>query len=321
MRITINKITSVLLVVLSLGGVFSSCVKDRNDVIPDLTNHSGIIELLAGGATTSGNPARFKAFGFSVTDSSQNVGVYVNYADSKVAPADITVNVALDPATLTDYNAANGTSYAVLDPAAYELTSTSVTIKKGERFAILPIRINPDKIDLNTPSAIPLKITDAGGTTVSANYNYIIYSIVGKNQYDGEYEVTGWFFHPAAGRELGASKSIFTVSVVRSEGSVGDLGSPFQFDVVDGKVVNATSDDFASFDLMTADNPGGVDYSDPSNGGHVPGDAEFNKDIYNNTYDSTTKTFYFHYGYTNAAAGASQSAFTRQIYEKWVRKE
>lgn len=320
MRITINKITLLILSIVALGASITSCVKERNDVIPDLTKHTGVVELLAGGATTSGNPARFKAFGFSVTDSSQNVAVYVNYAAAEFAPADITVNVTLDPASLTAYNTANGTSYAVLDPAAYSLTATSVTIKKGERFAVLPVRINPEKIDLATPSAIPLKITDAGNTTVSANYNYLIYGIVGKNQYDGVYEVTGWFFHPAAGRELGSNKTMYTVSITRTEGSVGDLGSPFQFDVVDGKIVNAASDGFASFDLMTADNPGGVDYSDPSNGGHVPGDADFNQTIYNNTYDSTTKTFYFHYGYTNAAEGATQNAFSRQIYEKWVRK-
>ncbi len=86
------------------------------------------------------------------------------------------------------------------------------------------------------------------------------------------------------------------------------------------KQLTWSSDGFLSSGFMTADNPGGIDYSDPSNGGHLPGDADFNKDIYNNTYDSTTRTFYLHYGYTNAAEGADQNSYTRQIYEKWVRK-
>jgi hypothetical protein len=293
-------------------------VKNRNDLATDFSKITPIVELLAGEPITSGNPTRFKVLALDIKPEATTVNVYVNYAAPGLAPNDINVTVALDPEGLAAYNTAHGTEYAIPAADAYSLPTTTVTIKKGERFAIVPILVNTSKVDLALQNAVPLKIVDASGVTITANNSALIYALVVKNEYDGDYIVTGWFFHPAAGRAIDGTKHLSTVNAIRLEGSIGDLGSPFQFDVVDNKLVNWSSDAFTSTGFMTADNPGGVDYSDPSNDGHVPGDATFNQTIYNNTYDPVTKTFYMHYGY-RAGVVTGESGYTRQIYEKWVR--
>ena len=296
-----------------------SCVKNRNDLATDFSKITPIVELLAGAPITSGNPTRFKVLALDISPTPTTLILYVNYAAPGKAPNDIDVTVALDPAGLAAYNTANGTEYTIPAADAFSLPTTKVTIKKGERFAAIPIVFNTSKVDLSLQNAIPIKIVDASGVTISANNDHLIYAIVVKNEWDGDYNVTGFFFHPAAGRAINRVKHLSTINGIRVEGGVGDLGTPFQFDIVNNQLVNWSSDGFTSSGFMTADNPGGADYSDPSNGGNVPGNASFNQTIYNNTYDPATKTFYMHYGYKNGAV-VGQNGYTRQIYEKWVRK-
>ena len=319
MKIYINKWLGLVASSMLLLASLNSCVKNRNDLATDFTKITPVVELLAGEPITGGNPIRFKVLGLDIKPDPTTLNVYVNYAAPGLAPNDIDVTVALDPEGLAAYNTAHGTEYAIPAADAYSLPVTKVTIKKGTRFAIVPVVVNTTKVDLSLQNAVPIKIVDASGVTITANNSALIYALVVKNEFDADYEVTGWFFHPSAGRALDLTKHLSTVNAIRMEAGVGDLGNHWQFDVVDNKVVNGASDEFTSFGLMTADNPGGTDYSSSSNEGHVPGDAQFNSTIYNNTYDPVTKTFYLHYGYVNGTVGG-QNKYTRQIYEKWVRK-
>jgi hypothetical protein len=68
--------------------------------------------------------------------------------------------------------------------------------------------------------------------------------------------------------------------------------------------------------FMTLDNPGNTDYSTSP---VPPGSEPYVKTTYNNTYDPATQTFWMHYGY-RAGVLVDQTGYTRQAYEKWVRK-
>jgi hypothetical protein len=299
----------------------SSCVKDRNYSATNFSLVTNVVDLPVTG---------FTALAFDVTPTPQLIKVYVELG-GPIQDKDVEVTLAYDQAGLDAYNAANTdtvganatgtiTHFVKLADSAYTLPTLKVTIPKGQRLGYASLSVIPNKVDLSLQNAIAFKIVDAGGIAIASNLQSVIYAIVVKNAWDGDYNVTGWFFHPSAGRAINTVKHLSTINGTRVQAGVGDLGSTMQFDIVSNIPSNWASDAFTSFSFMTADNPGGTNYiASASNAGNSPGDALFNKTIYNNTYDPATRTFYLHYGYVNGVVG-DQSKFTRQIYEKWVRK-
>ncbi len=320
MKLKIKHFINLVLCTFILLATLNSCLKNRNYSATDFSLVTNVVDLPVTG---------FKALAFDVTPAPQLVKIYVELG-GPLPDKDVEVTLAYDQAGLDAYNAANTdttgpnssgniTHFVKLADSAYTLPSLKVTIPKGQRLGFASLSIIPNKVDLSIQNALAFKIVDAGGIVIASNLQSVIYAVVVKNEWDGDYEVTGWFFHPSAGRAISTTKHLSTVNGIRVEGGAGDLGSPIQFDIVNNTPSNWSSDAFTSSNFMTADNPGGTDYSSTSNGGNLPGDAAFNKTIYNNTYDPATKTFYLHYGYVNGVTG-DQSKFTRQIYEKWVKK-
>ncbi|MEP7143033.1 MAG: DUF1735 domain-containing protein [Ferruginibacter sp.] len=324
MKLKPNKWIGSMVVMLVVLASLNSCVKDRNELGTDFGKIVNVVDLPVIG---------FKALSFEVTPDPQLVKIYVELG-GPIQNSDVEVTLAFDQAGLDVYNAAHTdttvtatnpnpigtvTHFEKLADAAFTLPNLTATIKKGERLGVINLTIIPNKVDLSVQNAIALKIVDAKGIAIADNLKSVIYAIVVKNEWEADYDVTGWFFHPSAGRAIKAVKHLSTVNGIRVEASVADLGTPFQFDVTGNAAVNWFSDGFTSSSFMTADNPGATDFTNSSNGGHIPGDATFNKTIYNNTYDPATKTFYLHYGYVNGAV-AGQTGYTRQAYEKWVRK-
>ncbi len=333
MKIKLNNWVKLTAALLILFASLSSCVKNRNDLATDFTKVTNVIDF-PNLPSQDPNGFYFKALAFNVTPDPQEVKIYVELG-GPILDKDVQVTLVYNPTALTDYNIANTdttvtptnptpsgavTHFVPLPDSAYTLPNLTVTIKKGERLGFTTLTIFPNKVDLSGQYAIPLQISDAQGIAIAANLKSVIYAIVVKNDWDGDYTVTGWFFHPTGGRAINTVKHLSTINGVRVQGGLADLGATIQFDVINNAAVNYTNNTYARSGFMSADNPGGVDYSDPSNGGHVPGDATFNSTIYNNTYDPATQTFYLHYGYVAGAGAPDQSAYSRQIYEKWVRK-
>ena len=241
------------------------------------------------------------------------------------AQEDIHVTLVANNTLIDDYNTANGTTYEVPPSTAFTISNGGVvTIPKGSYTGYLQITFKPsDFLGVNYAVGYTISSIQESGYTISGNLPNGIVAIGIKNDWDGDYAVTGWFFHPAAGRGINTVKSLSTFGSIRNQGGIGDLGSPFTFDVVNNTLQNwfaATfSGSFTSSGFMTLDNPGGVDYSSSTNGGICLEMLIFNSTIYNNTYDPATKTFYMHYGYV-ANVVADQTGYTRQVYEKWVRQ-
>jgi hypothetical protein len=285
----------------------SSCLKDKGPV-QDFSKSPALVSFQYKGSgsldmITSVLPGTADSVGLEVTLSTASLTL----------KSSVTVTLALDPDSLTSYNAVNGTSYTMLDPSAYTAPANlQVTIAPGQQIVPFVLHVNESLIDFSTDPILIFKIASAQGATIATNLSVIVVPLKLRNPYEGSYTVTGYFFHPAAPRAINATKSLATISAIRSEGQVGDLGGyNFQFDVdpvtnVVSNWANTGSTPAASGFINGVDNASG----DPNYPGPTSG---FVHTTYNNTYDPVAHTFWLHYGYNGVSP-----AFTREIYEEWV---
>ena len=246
-----------------------SCIKERNSST-NLTDYPSVPEV-----AEISSPG-FHALAFDLTTTPQTLNAYVNIASPQPVSQDVTVTLALDPNALTAYNSANGTNYTMLDPSAYSIPNYKVTITKGSNLSSLPVTIFPNKVDLSKANAIPLKITDASGRIISQNFQSVIYGIVVKNKYEGQYHATGYFSHPTAPRAIDRDKYLATINANTNETELGDLGTWLM-------QLTVNADNSITMKPTGAANPTAA---------LIPGDP-----VYNNTYDPATKTYKLKYGY------------------------
>jgi Domain of unknown function (DUF1735) len=292
---------SAAIFVLAISSL-SSCLKDTGPV-QDFSKSPALVSFQYTGSAsqdmvTSILPGTDDSVGIEITISTH----------SGTLSSPVTVTLALDPDSLATYNAANGTTYTMLDPADYTTPANmQLTIAPGKQIVPFVLHINESLIDFSTTPILIFKIASASGATIATNLSVIVLPIKLRNPYEGSYTVTGYFVHPAAPRAINLTKSLATISAIRSEGFVGDLGSKFQFDVSPtntlinwASAVNASSGFINGTDNLA---------NDPN----YPG-APYVYTTYNNTYDPVAKTFWMHYGYNGGPA------YSREIYEKWVHQ-
>lgn len=261
MKIYINNWLGLAVSSLLLLTSLNSCVKNRNDLATDFSKLTPIVELIAGEPITTGNPVRFRSFALPILTTPTTLNIYVNYAAPGLAPNDITVTLALDPVGLAAYDSNNAhlnppaeSDYVMAPSDAISLTTTTVTIKKGERFAVVPITVNTSKIDLSQANAIAIKIVDASGVTISANNEHIIYAIGVKNKYDGLYDLrqrtTGWAAYGIADGPTfdWGDMGLVTLSANSVEFSTGYFPG---FDSGGGQVGFGATEPQFTFDLAT----------------------------------------------------------------------
>ena len=223
--------------------------------------------------------------------------------------------------TLTQDAAAVAAAGLTALPAnAITIPSLEFDIPAGTNEFTLPITLNKNNLDLSKQYGIGLKIASVSQGIISDLSRNIVVAIVIKNEYHAEYDVTGYFFHPSAPREIHLEKGLGTLGAKRCEAEIlGDLvGWRFAFDISATNTLTnwegrGATPAVPGSGFMSSDNPGAIDYSvaAPNN----PGTAPWVHSTYNNTYNPTTKTFWMHYGYN----GTSDAGRNRQIYEKWVR--
>ena len=236
------------------------------------------------------------------------------------------LTVAVDTVVVDNYNSDNGTAFDYLPSDSYT-APTSISIPAGQKEGKGVLSVNIQQLLTHgTAFALGLSITQAsGGTSTVLNDNsHLVVIVQVKNPYDADYTVKGFLFHPSSPRAVSTTKHLTTVGAVTSYGDIGDLGGAgyhFIFDV-DGSnnltnwVAAGSCPPAPSSGFFTLDNPGGTDYSvaAPFN----PGTAPYIQATYNNTYDPAAQTFWMHYGY--GGGSSSQTGWTRQIYESWVRQ-
>ena len=219
----------------------------------------------------------------------------------------VTATATLDQQSLDDYNTANGTTYQMLPSDQYTVDNGGVvTIKPGQQIVALNIHVNVDAIDFSTDPALAFKLTAATGAMIATNLNVAIIPVKLRNQFEGTYDVTGYFVHPTGPRPIGQAKKLATISPIRSEAPLGDLaGYFFDFDV-DGSNNLINWAPIGSTPAVS----GFINGVDNTAGNSTYPGPPFVHTTYNNTYDPANTTFWMHYGYNPNN--------TREIYEKWV---
>ncbi len=106
----------------------------------------------------------------------------------------LTVKMVKNSTLMTDYNAANGTSFEELPLAAYSFTDNinDLTFAPGETKKDIIIHLKKDQLDLSKAYALGFTITEVGtGAVISATKSNGLYSIGVKNKYDGVYLLKG----------------------------------------------------------------------------------------------------------------------------------
>jgi len=171
--------------------IMSSCLKSKEIIGPDADNSAGaIIEFANPTYITSGTTILTPRYNLSLSEYSNKLHIEVKYSGTgKAAPSDVTVNIAVDAATLLAHNTQSGlvntttgvplaTAYVAAPTAAYSAIPASVVIPSGQTKAGFDITVNPALLTAGRNNTIPLKITSASTGTVSGNFGAIVLALV-----------------------------------------------------------------------------------------------------------------------------------------------
>ncbi|MEZ0542383.1 BT_3987 domain-containing protein [Fibrella arboris] len=211
----------------SLALSLTSCLKDDAHYV-DFAGAASVIDI-----PTSAFYGVVANNGLTIQSTPLSYSFNVNLSGPQTLGQDVTVNLAVDPAVLTAYNTANGTAYKPLPSTLYQLSTTSTTIKAGQRLAPVSITFYSGADKITNPTAyndanyaLAVRVTGTNNNlAVSSNYGYKIISLKLKNQYDGTYLATGVFNHPVNGpRNINEEKELQTVDLNTVQTNFADLG-------------------------------------------------------------------------------------------------
>ena len=286
------KLKSLLAIAL-VPAMLTSCLKSRDSL--------GV--LADEGSISTGIFDRFyygelKSLALNALPAQETVDfVKIWYSAPKKKAGAITVTLQVDNSLVTAYNTAHGASLVTLPTAAYSFPSSlTITLPAGNSGEfVLPIRLDKSLLNLQNVYALGLKISSVSEGVVNLNEKDVLVSILVKNQYHGDYEATGYFYHPSAPRDQHLDKELLTVGPTSVTCDLGDLGASgyravFTVDPATNNVNIAIAPGAAggSYTMFTSGLPS-------TNHGYAPawpGSAQCN-----NTYNPATKTFYVRYGY------------------------
>jgi hypothetical protein len=173
---------SKLLLLLVLAATATSCLKDDKYALDPSEGHN-VVEFYNVTAPFSAYTAKYVQY---IPKTFENVAndefmIGVNWAGPEdFATQDITVTLAPAP------EAAAEAGYVQLDPSLYTMPTT-LTIKKGEKFALAPVTVKPSSFNGDLPNAIGVKIVSTSHGIVSGNVGTVIFSLPVKNPWDGVY--------------------------------------------------------------------------------------------------------------------------------------
>ncbi|MBB1645160.1 DUF1735 domain-containing protein [Sphingobacterium sp. UME9] len=188
-----KKIIKFISIALVLPLVLTSCLKDKELIGPDADGAvANVIEFgdlgVPASSETSSIPLYTMAFDVAPTGV---LNLKLKCVGAKKAESDIKVTIAVDNSLIAKYNEENETEYAELSSSVYSFSSTEVTIKKGEREAILPLNLKPDQFQFDEDYALGLTIKTVSSGVISGNFGNMVVNIGAKNAIDGIYTVAG----------------------------------------------------------------------------------------------------------------------------------
>jgi hypothetical protein len=147
---------------------------------------------------------------FSPSSTSEILDLNVEYTAPSVADQDITVEISVDLAALTSYNALQtdpAKKYFILPAAAYTFPTTTVKIKAGQTLSdVFPVEFNPSVIDGSKNFMLPISITKISGAPSDAKKapgtGTAYFHFIG-NPLAGNYSVVGTRYNCSATGDQG----------------------------------------------------------------------------------------------------------------------
>ncbi|MFA6277722.1 MAG: DUF1735 domain-containing protein [Pedobacter sp.] len=189
MKKVFNKSIALLFLVVSL----TSCLKDDTMVLDPEKSAGNVVEF--GNTGTPSSPSGAPVFAYTPTTLDPTVATAkfttsVRYAGAEdVAPQDITVTLAAAPEAVTKWNAAYPTAqfpYVQMNATTYSFPST-VTIKKGEKFASFDVTIKTNLLNQSQSNVLGIKINSTSAAIISGNFGTVIYNLPIKSIWEGSY--------------------------------------------------------------------------------------------------------------------------------------
>lgn len=168
----------------------SSCLKDDR-LILDPSKTKNIIEFAnSSNIVKAGTTTAMYTHGLNLTPEG-SITFEVSYSGAETkAPQDINLEIGIgDIDILNQYNTENATKYTIMPSNMYSLTTTSLTIPKGQKRAKFVVNFKPTLFDISSLYAIPFVIKSASYGIISANFSKILVNVSAKNKYDGIYNV------------------------------------------------------------------------------------------------------------------------------------
>lgn len=173
----------------------TSCLKDDELIGPDAPGAiTNIVEFGNVSTPISGvtSPLPVYSLAYDIVPSA-TLDLPIKVVGAEAATSDTKVVIELNNALVGRYNdylnedPENEIEYAVLPSERYAVTTTEVTIKKGERVATIPVQFKPSLFTFDKDYAIGFTIKSASNGEVSGNFGNIVINVAAKNPYDGTY--------------------------------------------------------------------------------------------------------------------------------------
>jgi len=286
-----------ILAVALVSFLISGCLKERTaNIDTGNGNTLNVVEFLNTGdnfaAQTSKYPQFYADLGSLGLNQTATININVSYSGVNTAPEDMTVNLAVDAASLTLYNTQNGKSYQVPPADAYSFPA-SVVIKKGTRVTQTALTIKVTAaFDFSKAYAVPIKIASTSpSATISGNFGVAVYAFGVRNPWDGKYSYKGYALRAGdavlTGNFSGKTMNLVTTGASSLQfGSLALWGDGASGIGIGNPVVAITTGAGATLPV-TVSSSGGA-YNDPG---------------YTSRYDVASKTFYISFAW-----GAGPSA-------------
>jgi hypothetical protein len=186
-------IRSIAIIATVIAITNTGCLKDKEFIKGDTQSTDGPEAKVVEIKLTATNASNF--FTLVVNNSNNDTTVDlvpINLATANPAPEDLHVTVDLYPSLVDNYNNDNGTGYATPPDNILTIVNPVVIIPKGSHTGYVQIKFKPSNF-IGGDWALGFKITaiQETGYLISTNFSTGITAILVKNDYDGEYSVTG----------------------------------------------------------------------------------------------------------------------------------
>ncbi len=161
-----------VLLALGLIGILASC-KPQDFTVPDADQYNKVFMQSAAQSPVAVN--------VEMEDNWFNIPFGAGFGGVNLPQSDIQVKFKADPALVAAYNLANGTKYPIMPAGSYELSETSVTVKKGSSSSnSISLKVNPSKFTGIIAHLLPISIESvSNGTPINNSLKTTYYLVKG----------------------------------------------------------------------------------------------------------------------------------------------